>query len=43
VDEEGAFRIFKGFRKMLEKEKSIDAVVITTPDHTHALAADTET
>ncbi len=48
VDEERAFRTFKGypkakiykdFRKMLEKEKSIDAVVIATPDHTHAVAA----
>lgn len=27
------------FRKMLEAEKSIDAVVIATPDHTHATAA----
>ncbi|MHC4239113.1 MAG: Gfo/Idh/MocA family protein, partial [Planctomycetota bacterium] len=24
---------------MLEKEKSIDAVIVTTPDHTHAVAA----
>ncbi|HEY5141550.1 MAG TPA: Gfo/Idh/MocA family oxidoreductase, partial [Methylococcales bacterium] len=48
VDEERAFRTFKGypkakiykdFRRMLEKEKSIDAVVIATPDHTHAVAA----
>ncbi|RPI22599.1 MAG: gfo/Idh/MocA family oxidoreductase [Acidobacteria bacterium] len=30
---------YKDFRKMLETEKSIDAVVIATPDHTHAVAA----
>ena len=28
---------YKDFRKMLEAEKSIDAVVIATPDHTHAI------
>ncbi len=48
VDEERAFntfkeypnaKIYKDFRKMLENEKSIDAVVIATPDHTHAVAA----
>jgi predicted dehydrogenase len=48
VDEERAGNTFKGypkakiykdFRKMLEKEKSIDAVVISTPDHTHAVAS----
>ncbi|MFO0944780.1 MAG: Gfo/Idh/MocA family oxidoreductase [Planctomycetota bacterium] len=47
VDEERAkgFRIvskaakYKDFRKMLEKEKSLDAVVVSTPDHTHAPAA----
>ena len=27
------------FRKMLEKDKTIDAVLIATPDHTHATAA----
>ncbi|NIP25307.1 MAG: Gfo/Idh/MocA family oxidoreductase [Phycisphaerae bacterium] len=26
------------FRKMLEKEKNIDTVVVATPDHTHAVA-----
>lgn len=30
---------YKDFREMLEKQKDIDAVVIATPDHTHALAA----
>jgi predicted dehydrogenase len=30
---------FKDFRKMLESEKGLDAVVIATPDHTHAVAA----
>lgn len=28
---------YKDFRVMLEKEKGIDAVVIATPDHTHAV------
>lgn len=30
---------YRDFRVMLEKEKSIDAVVIGTPDHTHAMVA----
>jgi predicted dehydrogenase len=30
---------YTDFRVMLEKEKSIDAVVIATPDHTHSVAA----
>lgn len=30
---------YKDFRKMLEKEKDIDAVMIATPDHTHAVCA----
>lgn len=29
---------YTDFRKMLEQEKSIDAVVVATPDHTHAVA-----
>ncbi|MHC4676841.1 MAG: Gfo/Idh/MocA family protein [Planctomycetota bacterium] len=29
---------YRDFRKMLEKEKNIEAVVIATPDHTHAVA-----
>ena len=32
-------RTYRDFRVMLEKEKSIDAVVIGTPDHTHAVVA----
>src|SRR5512133_1335708 len=30
---------YKDFREMLDKEKSIDAVVIGTPDHTHAIVS----
>jgi len=30
---------YKDFRKMIETEKGIDAVVIAIPDHTHAVAA----
>jgi predicted dehydrogenase len=30
---------YKDFRVMLEKEKSLDAAVVSTPDHTHAIAA----
>jgi predicted dehydrogenase len=30
---------YKDFRVMLEKQKDIDAVVIATPDHTHAISA----
>ena len=30
---------YKDFRVMLEQEKSIDAVVVATPDHCHAVAA----
>ena len=33
-------KVYRDFRRMLEKErKNIDAVVIATPDHTHAPAA----
>ena len=48
VDDNYTARVFKkypnaqkyyDFRKMLDKEKSIDAVVIATPDHTHAVVA----
>jgi predicted dehydrogenase len=46
VDEEYAGAVFEkypqakkytDFRKMLEKQKEIDAVVVATPDHTHAV------
>jgi predicted dehydrogenase len=30
---------YKDFRQMLDKEKSIDAVVVATPDHVHGVAA----
>jgi len=30
-------KVYNDWRKMLEKEKSIDAVVIATPDHNHAI------
>jgi len=28
---------YKDYRRMLDKEKSIDAVLVSTPDHTHAV------
>jgi predicted dehydrogenase len=34
----GRCRDYVDFREMLEKEKSIDAVMVATPDHTHAVA-----
>jgi len=30
---------YRDFRQMLDKEKSIDAVVVGTPDHTHAVVS----
>ena len=48
VDQEHAAHTFKkypnakrytDFREMLEKEKSIDAVVVGTPDHNHAIVS----
>ncbi len=30
-------RVYKDYRVMLEKEKNLDAVVVATPDHTHAV------
>ncbi len=30
---------YKDFRKMLEQEKSLDAIIVATPDHTHAVIA----
>ena len=50
VDDKYAANVFKrypnakkyhDFRRMLDKEKNIDAVVIATPDHTHAVVAAT--
>ncbi len=32
-------KFYKDFRVMLETEKEIDAVTVSTPDHTHAVAA----
>src|SRR5438128_9140858 len=34
-------KVYKDFREMLEKEKSLDAVDIATPDHMHAAIAAT--
>ena len=33
------FTTYADYRKMLESEKALDAVVVATPDHTHAPAA----
>ncbi|MGN6546043.1 MAG: Gfo/Idh/MocA family protein [Aureliella sp.] len=32
-------KVYKDFRVMLEKEKGIDGVTVSTPDHTHAVAS----
>jgi len=32
-------KVYKDFRVMLEKEKGIDAVIVGTPDHSHAVIA----
>ena len=32
-------RFYTDFRRMLEREKSLDAVVVSTPDHVHAAVA----
>jgi predicted dehydrogenase len=34
-----ACKVYTDFRKMLEAEKGIDAVVVSTPDHNHTIAA----
>ncbi len=45
VNEAGTYKQFpkakryKDFRKMLDNEKSIDAVIVATPDHFHSVAA----
>jgi predicted dehydrogenase len=31
--------LYRDYREMLEKQKDIDAVIIATPDHTHAMIA----
>ena len=32
-------KLFSDYRKMLEEQKGIDAVIVSTPDHHHAFAA----
>ena len=32
---------YTDFRKLLDEQKSLDAVVVSTPDHTHAPAGGT--
>ncbi|MBK7106967.1 MAG: Gfo/Idh/MocA family oxidoreductase [Ignavibacteriae bacterium] len=32
-------KFYKDFRVLLEKEKNIDAITVSTPDHTHAIIA----
>ena len=34
-----AARFYRDYRRMLDKEKSLDAVIVATPDHTHAVIA----
>jgi Oxidoreductase family, NAD-binding Rossmann fold len=34
-------KFYRDFRKMLDQEKSLDAVIVATPDHLHAIAAAT--
>ena len=35
----GKAKQYKDYRQMLDKQKDIDAVVVATPDHTHAVIA----
>ena len=39
IDRFSDAKFYDNFKKMLDKEKNIDAVTISTPDHTHAVAA----
>ncbi|UCH15692.1 MAG: Gfo/Idh/MocA family oxidoreductase [Bacteroidales bacterium] len=39
LNEHPEARKYKDYRKMMEEAKDIDAVVIATPDHTHAIIA----
>src|SRR5208283_2267420 len=32
-------KLYKDYRKMLEEQKDIDAVVVATPDHQHAIVS----
>ena len=32
-------KLYKDYRKMLEEQKDIDAVIVATPDHNHAMAS----
>jgi predicted dehydrogenase len=34
-----AARVYKDYRQMLDKERSIDAVIVGTPDHSHSVVA----